>query len=177
VAQILGSQVTRGPGVEALERPKLESSLDEFDCLQVEMIKNQHRHPLRRCQNGHHCHTTPSRAGRPYNIRVNCVVGVGRRSYVALIGGATSWPNILCASRARREPSWRCIAVPLGGLRHGGGAVAPVARGNGFAERLIGSIRRGVLGSYRRFRRGPSTPNPAMLRALLQRRQNASIIG
>ena len=34
-----------------------------------------------------------------------------------------------------------------------------------------------VLGSYRRFRRGPSTPNPAMLRALLQRRQNASIIG
>jgi hypothetical protein len=40
---------------------------------------------------------------------------------------------------------------------------------NGFTERLIGSIRRGVLGSYRRFRRGPSTPNPAMLRALLQR--------
>ena len=34
-----------------------------------------------------------------------------------------------------------------------------------------------VLGSYRRFRRGPSTSNPAMLRALLQRRQNASIIG
>jgi hypothetical protein len=35
---------------------------------------------------------------------------------------------------------------------------------NGFAERLIGSIRLRVLGSYRRFRRGPSTPNPAMLR-------------
>ena len=34
-----------------------------------------------------------------------------------------------------------------------------------------------VPGSYRRFRRGPSAPNPAMLRALLQRRQNASIIG
>ena len=34
-----------------------------------------------------------------------------------------------------------------------------------------------VLGSYRRFRRGPSTPNPAILRALLQRDQNASIVG
>ena len=34
-----------------------------------------------------------------------------------------------------------------------------------------------VLGSYRRFRRGPSTPNPAILRALLQRVQNPSIIG
>jgi hypothetical protein len=34
-----------------------------------------------------------------------------------------------------------------------------------------------VLGSYRRFRRVPSTPNLAILRALLQRRQNASILG
>ena len=34
-----------------------------------------------------------------------------------------------------------------------------------------------VLGSYRRFRQGPSTPNPAMLCPLLQRCQNASIIG
>jgi transposase InsO family protein len=38
---------------------------------------------------------------------------------------------------------------------------------NGFAERLIGSIRRECL----------DHPNPAMLRALLQRPQNASIIG
>ena len=34
-----------------------------------------------------------------------------------------------------------------------------------------------VLGSYRRFWRGPSTPDPAILRALLQRHQNASVIG
>ena len=34
-----------------------------------------------------------------------------------------------------------------------------------------------MLGSYHRFRRGPSTPNPAFLRGLLQRRRNASIIG
>jgi transposase InsO family protein len=47
---------------------------------------------------------------------------------------------------------------------------------NGFAERLIGSPPR-VPGSYCGFRRGSSTPNLAILRALLQRRQNASIIG
>ena len=39
---------------------------------------------------------------------------------------------------------------------------------NGFAERLIGSIRARVPGSYRRFRRGPSPPNPAIVRAVLQ---------
>src|SRR5215468_11409456 len=49
------------------------------------------------------------------------------------------------------------------------------------AERLCRTADRvdppRVLGSYRRFRRGPSTPNPAMLCPLLQRCQNASIIG
>ena len=39
---------------------------------------------------------------------------------------------------------------------------------NGFAERLIGSIRRECLDHIVVFRRGPSTPNPAILRALLQ---------
>jgi transposase InsO family protein len=38
---------------------------------------------------------------------------------------------------------------------------------NGFAERLIGSIRRECLDHYRGFRRGSSTPNLAILRALL----------
>jgi hypothetical protein len=39
---------------------------------------------------------------------------------------------------------------------------------NGFAKRLMGSIRRECLESRGHFRRGPSTPNPAILRALLQ---------
>jgi hypothetical protein len=34
-----------------------------------------------------------------------------------------------------------------------------------------------VPGSYRGFWRGPSKPNPAILRALLQQHQNASVIG
>jgi AFG1-like ATPase len=34
-----------------------------------------------------------------------------------------------------------------------------------------------VFGPYRRFWRGPSTPDPAILHALLQRHQNASVIG
>jgi hypothetical protein len=34
-----------------------------------------------------------------------------------------------------------------------------------------------VLGSYRGFWRGPATPNPAILRSLLQRHQNAPVIG
>jgi hypothetical protein len=34
-----------------------------------------------------------------------------------------------------------------------------------------------VPGSHGRFRRGPSTPNPAILRALLQRHQNTPILG
>jgi hypothetical protein len=34
-----------------------------------------------------------------------------------------------------------------------------------------------VLGSYRRFRRGPSAPNSAIIRALLQRHQDPSITG
>src|SRR5262245_36449271 len=45
---------------------------------------------------------------------------------------------------------------------------------NGFAEQLIGSIRRECLDD---FRRGPSAPNSAIIRALLQRHQDPSIIG
>jgi hypothetical protein len=47
---------------------------------------------------------------------------------------------------------------------------------NGFAERLIVDPPR-VPGSHGRFRQGPSPPDSAILRTLLQRPQNAPIIG
>ena len=62
------------------------------------------------------------------------------------------------------------------GIRH-----KPTALGSPVAEWLCRAADRvdppRVLGSYRRFRRGPSTPNPAIIRASLQRDQNASIVG
>src|SRR5882757_11500980 len=45
---------------------------------------------------------------------------------------------------------------------------------NGFAERLIGSIRREMCGPHHCLGRGASAPNPAILCGLLQRRQNSS---
>jgi hypothetical protein len=57
----------------------------------------------------------------------------------------------------------------------------PVAPGSPLAEWLCRTADRvdppRGLGSYRRFWRGPSAPNPAIPRALLQRNQNASIVG
>ncbi len=48
---------------------------------------------------------------------------------------------------------------------------------NGFAERLIGSIRRECVDHFDRLGRGASAPDPASLCSLLQRHQNAPVIG
>ena len=48
---------------------------------------------------------------------------------------------------------------------------------NGFAERLIGSIRRECVDHFYRLRRGASAPHPPNLCSLLQWHSNASIIG